>query len=172
MFSPPDYQGSWIEIGKYPVFYEQFGPSCAYSVADYRYNRGGRTGDISSQGYINVLNTCYNQSGEAVNSILGIARPKDNQGRFSLRFFPESFAPYPTNPTDASYNVLWTDYDNFSFVSDDNKTSYYILSRKKDLTPQEYAFIRNKTIELGFDPARLQYNFPPPAQTPEIIGVR
>lgn len=168
MFSPPDYQGSWIEIGKYPVFYEQFGPSCAYSVADYRYNRGGE----GVTGYINMLNTCYDQSGEAVNSILGIARPKDNQGRFSLSFFPESFAPYPTNPKDASYNVLWTDYDNFSFVSDDSRTSYYILSRKKDLSPQEFAFIRNKTVELGFNPARMQYNFPPPVENPEIIGVR
>nr|WIL04370.1 lipocalin-like/cytosolic fatty-acid binding protein [Cedratvirus lena] len=168
MFSPSEYQGSWFEIAKYPVFYEQFGPSCAYSVADYRYNRGG----AGTPGYINVLNTCYNESGEAVNSILGIAKPKNKMGQFSLRFFPESFAPYPTNPGDASYNVLWTDYDNFSFVSDDNKTSFYVLSRKRDLTAQDYAFIKQKTVELGFNPSRLQYNFGQPPETPGVIGVR
>ncbi|QIN54565.1 lipocalin family protein [Cedratvirus kamchatka] len=168
MFSPSEYQGSWFEIAKYPVFYEQFGPSCAYSVADYRYNRGGD----GTPGYINVLNTCYNESGEAVNSILGIAKPKNKMGQFSLRFFPESFAPYPTNPGDASYNVLWTDYDNFSFVSDDNKTSFYVLSRKRDLTAQDYAFIKQKTVELGFNPSRLQYNFGQPPETPGVIGVR
>ncbi|SOB73972.1 hypothetical protein BQ9231_00089 [Cedratvirus lausannensis] len=165
VFLPSDYQGSWFEIGKYPVFYESFGPTCAYSVADYRYNRG-------EGGYINVLNTCYNQSGEAVNSILGIARPKNDLGQFKLHFFPESFAPYPTNPGDSSYNVLWTDYDNFSFVSDDDKRSFYVLSRKKDLSAQDYAFIRQKTVELGFNPSRLQYNFPPPPENPGVIGVR
>jgi lipocalin len=164
-FSPSDYQGSWFEIAKYPVFYERFGPSCSYSVADYRYNRG-------AGGYINVLNTCYNESGEAVNSILGIARPKNDSGQFSLRFFPESFAPYPSNPGDSSYNVLLTDYDNFSFVSDDDKRSFYVLSRKRDLSAQDYTFIKRKTVELGFNPSRLQYNFPQPPENPGVIGVR
>jgi lipocalin len=44
--TPRQYQGTWYEVGKYPV-------PCAYSTDDYRYNSEGN--------YLNVLNTCYNE---------------------------------------------------------------------------------------------------------------
>lgn len=146
-FDPKKYQGKWYELGKYPVKYEPV--PCAYSIAEYRYNAEGN--------YINVLNTCYNRKYEPIVSITGIAKPENEEGQFLIKFYPESFAPYPVSPIPQPYNVLWTDYDNFAFVGGD-PSSYYILSRKPFLSQESFNFIRKKTYDLGYDLRKVQFN--------------
>ena len=146
-FNPESYQGTWFELGKYPVQYESV--KCNYSTAIYRYNKQGN--------YINVLNTCYGDNNQPLVSILGIAKPKNTSGEFNIKFFSESFTPYPVNPYPQPYNVLWTDYNNFSFVGDDQ--SFYILIRKPYVTVDQFKFILNKIQNLGYDIEKVNFNF-------------
>ena len=145
-FNPKKYQGTWFEFGKYPVPYEV--KPCKYSTAEYRYNSDGN--------YINVLNTCYDEENKPIISITGLARPTNQSDKFLIKFYPESYAPYPVAPGEQPYNVLWTDYNNFAFVGDRN--SYYILSRKRVITQEDLIFIINKTKELGYDIFKVRFN--------------
>lgn len=145
-FNPKKYQGKWYELGKYPVKYEP--TECAYSTAEYRYNAKGN--------YLNVLNTCYNDNEEPVISITGIAKPQNDQGDLLIKFYPESFSPYPVSPVPQPYNVLWTDYDNFAFVGNDD--SYYILVRNLPVYPDDYDFIQRMTRNLGYDISKVKFN--------------
>jgi apolipoprotein D and lipocalin family protein len=146
-FDPQRYQGTWYEVGKYPMFYDKFAP-VAYSTADYRYNQPGN--------YINILNTGYGSDDVPILSITGIGKPQNDKGDFLISFYPESFAPFPVAPFPAPYNVLWTDYDNFAFVGD--FFSYYILSRRPNINRRGYKFIWNKTEELGYDVSKVKFN--------------
>lgn len=150
-FSPLAYQGLWYELGKYPVFYETFIPSCSYSTAQYIYNRPNDS--------LNLINICYSAEDVPQSSILGVAKATSVPGRFLIKFVPESFAPFPVNPQAAQYNVLWTDYVNYSFVGDDSATSFYILSRKKGIDNKDMPFIVSKIKELGYDPKQVLFNF-------------
>lgn len=144
-FDPNKYQGTWFEIAKYPAFYEF--TKCVISTADYRFNADGN--------YLNVMNTCYKPD-RTTNSILGIANPTAEVGKFLLHFFPESNKPFPVNKN-AIYNVLWTDYYNFAFVGNFEE-SFYILGRRKRLTLQERCFVLEMTRELGYDTSKLKFN--------------
>lgn len=146
-FNPERYQGTWYEIGKYPVKYEPV--PCSHSTAVYRYNSQGN--------YLNILNTCYDQNLKPIISITGIAKPQNEEGEFLVSFFPESFKPYPVSPVPQPYNVLWTDYNNYAFVGGD-PSSYYILSRKPFLNRDDLDFIKEKTDNLGYDIKKVKFN--------------
>lgn len=148
-FNPTRYQGTWYEVGKYPVMYEPM--PCSYSVAEYRYNFKGN--------YLNVLNTCYNRQRQPVISITGIAKPKNDKGQFMISFYPESFAPYPVAPFPVPYDVLWTDYNNLAFVGDSHveNRSFYILAR--DPSKVDMNFVKKKTAELGYDVSKVIFNY-------------
>ena len=133
------YQGTWYEIGKYPMPFE-FG--CSGAMAQYKFNpeRNG----------IEVLNTCL-VDGLPSRQDTGFATVTDISGEFLLKFDRVPFT--------SIYRVLETDYDHYSFVGKNTSPRYYyILSRNPKVTQDEINAFFSKTIELGFDPSRVEIN--------------
>jgi apolipoprotein D and lipocalin family protein len=143
--NPIAYSGDWYELGKYPKVYEN---KCNTATTTYKY--------IPSSKTIDVTNFCWAyQNGHLVviSSIHGVATPTNDPNSFRLKF--------DTVPAEASYDILWTDYENFSFVGKHGGPIlgyYWILGRRPTLTDAEKAFLHNKTIELGFDPKKVIMN--------------
>lgn len=132
------YLGRWYEIGRYPLIYEE---GCTGATADYSLVEGG----------VRVINTCYTNH-QPVRQDKGLARLTPFPGQFNLSFdrFNHAF--------ETPYIVLWTDYDHYAFVGDLENDYYYILSRYSILLPEEYDFIYDRTVNLGFSPQRVIVN--------------
>lgn len=143
------YSGRWYEIARYPNPFEM---NCSAATADYI---------PDSQGLI-VVNTCYQKDGTWYQNI-GRAQPS-GQGlevNFTYVLSLNQGGIIPSSP--GNYRVLWTDYQNFSFVA--GGPYYWILSRRPIIDRHEQVDLIRKTLELGYNPNRLIWNKPRPDRT-------
>lgn len=149
-FNIQNYQGRWYEIAKYYFPLEQ---GCTSATADYILQNNNNN--------IVVVNTCY-RNNQPIKQNIGLAQPTTTSGKLLLSFNYEinfnNATGYPIQSPQSNYNVLWTDYRNFSFVGTNSKQFFWILSRKPQITNQEWAFIVRKSRELGYEPRKLIVN--------------
>ncbi len=129
------YAGFWWTIGQYPNSFEI---GCDSSTAEYQIVRKSTRTELS------IVNTCY--SSEGARTIKGLAIPKEP---FVLEVYFEHV------PIPGKYIILWTDYSNFSFVGSD-RNYFWILCRRPRITSDELKFIREKTIQLDYDPKKVE----------------
>ncbi len=139
------YQGLWFELAKVPFYYEA---GCTKSTAFYDYRDDG----------LDVINTCYNVN-TPIRQDIGRATPNRYRPNvLNLEFYKEIlFNPSIERDIEtprSHYIVLWTDYDNWSFVGTDGD-SYWVLSRQPTYNEDDYYFINDMTIKLGYDPNNL-----------------
>lgn len=132
-FDSYSYQGLWYEVGKYPNDLEK---DCEYSTAEYHL-RNGR---------LEVSYKCF--SGGKVRVEKGKFYQTNNPNNFIIEFNRQ------LNPK-VSYNVLWTDYKNWSLVGSDSPDYYWILSREPTIDLDDILFLHEKTRELGYDPKKV-----------------
>lgn len=145
-FNPLAYQGRWYEIAKYPFPFQR---DCDSATADYIYR----------QPNLEVINTCYS-NGQPIRQNVGYASPTQSPGVLSLKFdyelvFGTENKGYTIPSFPAPYIVLWTDYNNWSFVGSADKLFFWVLSRKPTITTEDQAFIIRKVEELGYDVSKL-----------------
>lgn len=133
------YTGRWYEIARYPNPFER---DCVQATADY----------IREGQELIVVNTCYREDGRWRQSI-GRAVPAQNDLRVSFNYELSPTEGRRTVGFPGQYRVLWTDYENFSFVG--GGPFYWILSRRPNIDRETRKNLIRKTVELGYDPRRL-----------------
>lgn len=121
------YSGKWYEVGKNNAYFET---QCQRSTADY----------VAGPRGLDVLNTCYLPNGKKT-TIRGFATPTNNPSVFDLRF--------DTGQT-GKYQILFTDYTNFSIVGDVATQYVSVLSRKKNISDAEKSLLEEILRLLGF----------------------
>lgn len=134
------YEGRWYEIATMKKIFEK---NCDTAVADYSYNEKEKV--------LDVTNYCLslNESGNGYtiySSIHGHARPTSNPQTLKLKF--------DNIPFEMDYNILWTDYKNFSIVGKKGSgrilSYYWVLGRRPTITDKEKKMLQKRTLEYGF----------------------
>lgn len=132
------YTGTWYEIARYENRFERgcVGASAAYSQAD---------------GYIHVLNSCFNARGTLIDQALGKAYPVESSNGAKLRvtFFWPFFGDY--------WILMLADDYRYSVVGDPKRQYLWILSRTRDLSHDDKNTILKTLPELGYNPAGLYW---------------
>ena len=112
MFELYKYMGIWYEYARYDVPYEK---GCVDAKANYSQNHDGT---------ITILNTCFRPNSNTVKGIGKEVFLNENIGEFEVSF--DLF-----NLFWGSYIVLYTDYNNISYVTDNDLKTFWILTRKQ-----------------------------------------
>jgi len=147
------YDGCWYEAGKYDNV--PYGQGCNCVKAEYKYD--------SMNKLIHVTNTCYKDNVPLLIAT-GRAYPTNKPGYLLITFDNYKstnplFQVPPWNNSISIYIVLWTDYDNYSFVGTVDKCMFWILSRKKCICHDDYKSLYYKTKQLGYNPDKVLINF-------------
>jgi len=121
------YSGKWYEVAKKNAYFEV---QCQRATAEYTAVKNG----------LEVLNTCYLKDGKTT-SIEGFASPTNVANIFNLRF--------NTGQT-GKYQILFTDYQNFSIVGDISTDYVSVLSRKPTVSEAEKSLLNEILLLLGF----------------------
>jgi len=103
---------------------------CETAIAEYRWN--------AKEGAVDVVNNCLNSNGEINSTIHGIARPI---------------------PLEMTYDVVWTDYKNFSIVGKKGGPLlgyFWLLGRRSRATKKEWRMLKKKVVDFGFDPSIIE----------------
>lgn len=140
------YQGRWYELVRTDAVFQQ---DCENATADY----------ILNNKELWVINTCY-RKGQPIRQSIGRATPTSKAASLNLKFiytmtFGDTWGAGFIETPEAFYNVLWTDYQNFAFV--EGGDNFWVLSRNANITEKEYYFVREKIVQLGYNPDQLQW---------------
>ncbi|MBK8267216.1 MAG: lipocalin family protein [Planctomycetes bacterium] len=143
------YMGTWYEIAKYPVTFEN---GCFGVTADYT---------LQSDGNVKVVNICRNEDGTVGRTIEGFATVADSttNSKLTVYFFYPFGAPYWIIELDEA------DYE-WAVVGDPTRTFLWILSRTPTLAPEIYDGILQRLPDRGYDPVRLELMPQFPEETP------
>jgi apolipoprotein D and lipocalin family protein len=128
-FDAVKYQGLWYEVARKNAPFESF---CSSSTAEYT---------IVDRTNLSIVNRCYNENGRLLTSIKGIAIPTSQPGMYTIRF---------DQGQTGIYQVLYTDYDNFSFVGNQQTGYLSILSRSPFLSSGEASLLKKIAADYGF----------------------
>lgn len=131
------YQGTWYEIARYE---NSFQKKCLGTKAEY-----GKWFH-----YITVKNTCQLSNGkERVGKALATVADKKSNARLKVSFVPilNLFGFFS-----GDYNILHLgpDYD-YSLVGDQERKTFWILAREKEIPPALYDELLDIAEEKGFD---------------------
>jgi apolipoprotein D and lipocalin family protein len=133
------YAGKWYEIASYP---QRFQKGCHRTTAEYT---------LTDKGYVIVENRCNRDSPDGKPSyIKGKAFVEKNSGnsKLKVRFFWPFLGKY--------WIISLADDYRYAVVSHPNRNYLWILSRKPEMDPEDYAAIINSLKERGFDPDRIK----------------
>ena len=132
------YLGTWYEIAKYPVPFENgcYGVTAEYSLND--------------DGTVRVFNSCRDADGRVARTIEGYARVEDttSNAKLNVYFFGPFGAPYWIIDLDDDYQ--------WAVVSDPTRFTLWILSRTPTIDPDVYQGILARLTEKGYDTTRLE----------------
>lgn len=144
-FDVSRYIGKWYEIAKIPFKWEK---GCVFSSADYSWD--------NIKNVMKVQNNCLNANSKNIYSRSGEARIVDMNDKSKLKIiFNDGL---PADP-EGSYWVLYTDYDNYSIVSDGASGKYvWILSRRPKIPASDVPMLLSKVSSFGLNPDKLISN--------------
>ncbi|WP_226780482.1 lipocalin family protein [Oceaniglobus trochenteri] len=138
LFEPARYAGTWYEIARYPVPFQE---GCVASRAQY---------DMQPDGTLSVVNTCRDRALDgALRRIEGTARPV-GPGRLQVSF---DSVPFLTSP----YWVLWVDEGyRTAVVGVPSGRAGWILNRDP-VIPQDRLNAAREILDFnGYDLSRLE----------------
>lgn len=152
------YSGDWIELAKYPFFPEK---RCQYVTTNYTIDgedlivnnycwvRKSDLSPIDQQIYAHKP-----QKGEYIllSNITGKARPVEGSGNV----LKVKFGALPPG----RYEVIWTDYENFSIVKG-NDRHLWILGRRDNLTELDYILLNKIIDKYNINRDKLLWNITP-----------
>ena len=134
------YYGRWYEVARTANPFER---DCVASMADYI------PSVYNSDGPFTVVNTCFRKDGTWYQTIGQVEKSSSGQlvVKFNYELGPKGSRAIDTPP--GQYNILWTDYDNYSIVG--GGPFSWILSRTPQLTEAKMDFLLRKASELGIN---------------------
>lgn len=139
------YMGTWYEIAKYPNWFQK---NCSGETrAEYA---------LMDDGRVKVVNRCRLTSGEmneasAVARQLGPATSAKLEVRFApagMSFLPFVWGDYWVIDLDEGYQLV--------AVSEPKREYLWILSRTKQVNPQQYQALLSRLQQKGFDLSKLE----------------
>lgn len=123
-FDPVQYQGVWYEIARYPNFFQR---NCTSSIAEYEWD--------NKRNRMNIKNTCQTKDGEI--DIKGFATQDDDGDSYHLVVkFERGFV--------GQYWIIWTDYDKWALVGNENKNNFWILSRTERISSSDFDLLKSR----------------------------
>jgi apolipoprotein D and lipocalin family protein len=129
-FYPKYYEGTWYEIARYPNWFQT---DCVQSEVSYTWS-----------GYdMKIKNICRLVDG-SYDTITGRATIPDS--RYPHHLLVDFDPGYQ-----GQYWVLWTDYDKWSLVGNNNKTSFWILSRTPTISSTDFDLLISHARTLGYN---------------------
>ena len=130
------YEGLWYEIAKYPFKWEV---NCKNVTANYK-NTGSK---------LLIKNSCIIDNETIIRSGEGVAIDKFT---FKIIFNDDL-------PSDGigKYDIMYTDYINYSIVTS-GKDHLWILCRRKQVTEEEYNLLLQIIKRVGYDTNKLVLN--------------
>ncbi len=137
------YAGRWFEIARLPNFFEK--PDMHDITADY---------EILPSGMVSVRNSCTRGDGRRT-SVLGVARSTDDShAKLKVTFAPRLFRFLPFVWGD--YWILTLDPDcQQAIVGDQSRRYLWFLSRKAEVTPEDYDRLCKSAADKGFNTSQL-----------------
>lgn len=131
VFHPEIYQGKWYEIARYRNSYEV---ECARSEKRLKWD--------SKDKKMYIKNTCIRED-ESKYSIRGVGTPNDNHAcQLTVKF--------EGVPVKGQYWIIWTDYDKWSLVGNENRTAFWMLSRTPYISRDDYRLLKSYAVASGY----------------------
>jgi apolipoprotein D and lipocalin family protein len=132
------YLGRWYEVAKKPFPFEK---DCTYAIADYAWDQENQV--------MTIKNSCLDKNRKVIRESLGRARIPDMNDKSKLKV---KFSGPDAWPGEGEYNVIYTDYDNYSIVGDSSRRFLWILSRKMRIPKEDVAMLLDKVKTAGYNP--------------------
>lgn len=145
-FDYTKYAGSWYEIARLPVSFEN---KCKYPItADYQWDKNDK--------YLKVKNKCVEKDG-SLNIANGRAYFVEslNIAKLEVSFLPRFLSWIPM--TKGDYWVIKTDYVTYSLVGSPNHKYFWILSRNNVLNKDLLAELLQVAKLNGYNTDQLIY---------------
>jgi len=138
------YQKTWYEVAKTLNPWEK---DCSYAIAEY----------TPSDGKMLIKNSCLDESKNVIRASNGVARIPDlnDKSKLLVKFDPKD--PM-ASPFEGQYWVFYTDYDNYSFVGDERRQFFWLLSRSPVIPKKDIPFILRKIKQFGYNPDLVYVN--------------
>ncbi|ANP47326.1 lipocalin family protein [Candidatus Viadribacter manganicus] len=130
------YLGLWHEQARLPNSFEE---GCQRATAEYA---------VREDGLISVVNTCIAANGES-RVARGRARPagEGDEGKLEVSFFGPFWAKYWVLQRGENYE--------WSIVGEPEGRYLWLLTREREITPEQRADFERRITELGYRPAEL-----------------
>jgi len=130
------YLGLWHEQARLPNSFEE---GCQRATAEYA---------VREDGLISVVNTCIAADGES-RVARGRARPagEGDEGKLEVSFFGPFWAKYWVLQRGENYE--------WSIVGEPEGRYLWLLTREREITPEQRADFERRITELGYRPAEL-----------------
>jgi len=136
------YAGQWHEVAKYPNRFQQ---QC---VGDTTATYG-----LRDDGDVSVVNRCRTRDG--FDEVSGVARRVDGRtDRLQVSFLPAALRWLPIGWGDYWVIELAPDY-RYAVVGEPSRRYLWVLSRSRQLSPEDRRAIDARLPAHGYDPARL-----------------
>jgi apolipoprotein D and lipocalin family protein len=136
------YAGQWHEVAKYPNRFQQ---QC---VGDTTATYG-----LRDDGDVSVVNRCRTHDG--FDEVSGVARRVDGRtDRLQVSFLPAALRWLPIGWGDYWVIELAPDY-RYAVVGEPSRRYLWVLSRSRQLSPEDRRAIDARLPAHGYDPARL-----------------
>jgi lipocalin len=131
VFHPQLYQGKWYEIARYVNSYES---SCVQAEQRLKWKE--------SKQEMHITNSCIDDKGQKL-KIKGVGVPnKDHACQLTVKF--------EGVPKTGQYWVIWTDYDKWALVGNENKTAFWMLSREPYISKDDFRLLKVYAMWSGY----------------------
>ena len=130
------YLNTWHEVARSKN--NPWEKDCRYAIANYSLD--GKN--------MKIVNTCLDANKNVIRESFGLARipnPKD-PSKLKVRFTGKDAMPF-----EGDYFVIYTDYDNYSIVGDEDRRFIWILSRKPTIAKEDVFLLLAKAKAFGYD---------------------
>lgn len=134
---PREYSGKWYEIARFPQTFEK---NCVNVTAEYEVTK-------EEGGPLRVTNRCQDASTKKWRKAKGWAHQTQHDGVFAVSFFPGIYGNYTVVKREADISV----------VSNPDRTSLWILSRRKSLSKKRFLSLLKWLQKEDYDTELLQY---------------
>lgn len=138
------YAGTWHEVAKMRNPWEK---DCSYAIAEYSLYDGKML----------IKNSCLDKSNKIIRSSNGVARIPDMNDKSKLLVKFDPLDPM-ASPFEGQYWVFYTDYTKYSFVGDEKRQFFWVLSRNQSIPKKDIMFILGKIKEFGYNPDLVYVN--------------
>lgn len=132
VFHPELYQGKWYEIARYTNPYEK---ECVRAEQRLKW-------DAKNQ-KMYITNSCIDKSGNKI-KINGVGTPNKNH-------ICQLTVVFEGVPKPGQYWIIWTDYDKWSLVGNENKTAFWMLSREPFISKDDYRLLKVYSMYFGYN---------------------